>query len=187
MNTRYFYLSMTLIIFLLLQGCATLSREQCLLNDWDSIGFRDGSQGYPFDRIHAHTEACESYQIEPHIPSYIGGRERGLQQIYCTEEMGFQEGDKGEAYQNVCSDEGESAFMRGYLAGLDSVRNRLEADLRDKSAEVYRKTSEVARIDNEKERKRQLEVLDRMQDELEHLETRRKDVIQLLDRAYRLY
>lgn len=34
----------------LLAGCATLSKQECLIGDWQAIGYNDGVAGYHSDR-----------------------------------------------------------------------------------------------------------------------------------------
>ncbi len=36
----------TLLFVFLLTGCATLSQEECVNANWQTIGFEDGIQGY---------------------------------------------------------------------------------------------------------------------------------------------
>ncbi len=172
----------------LLPACASLSKEECLRNDWDAIGFRDGSQGYTFDRIHSHEEACRDYNIVPSVARYQNGRERGLF-VYCTEEVGFREGEQGKSYQNVCTPQQEVAFMHGYMNGLDSAKSALELDLERKTDEVLDKSTSIARMDTRKDKKERedaLKELDRLENELDQLKTEHTKLIQLLERAQRL-
>lgn len=185
---RVFLQPLLWLSIILLPACASLSKEECLRNDWDAIGFRDGSQGYPFARIHSHEEACSDYHIMPNISRYQNGRERGLF-VYCTEEVGFREGEQGNTYQNVCSEQQEIAFMRGYFNGLDSAKNALEWDLQRKTDEVLDKSTYIARMSdrkNKKEREDALKELDRLEGELNQLKTEHTKLIQLLERAQRL-
>jgi hypothetical protein len=167
----------------LLTGCASLSKEECLRNDWAAIGFRDGTEGYAMKRIHEHEEACRAYHIVPDLAAYQAGRDRGLIH-YCTEANGFHEGEQGVAYQRVCPTAREDRFIHGYRRGLDSARRNVELDMQMKTVELLRKTSEVARIDDKEKRERELKSLDQLESELQSLQSTHKNLIQLLQRVH---
>lgn len=38
----------------LLSGCATLSKEECMVGDWQTIGYNDGVAGYHSERLTSH-------------------------------------------------------------------------------------------------------------------------------------
>ena len=103
-----------LALLSLLSGCATLSEGECLHSDWYDIGFRDGRQGAPPDRISRHAEACGEHGIAPDRARYIDGHEAGLEH-YCTRHSGLAAGQSGAAYQNVCPLPEEDAFLEDFL------------------------------------------------------------------------
>jgi len=117
-----------LALLSLLSGCATLSEGECLHSDWYDIGFRDGRQGAPPDRISRHAEACGEHGIAPDRARYIDGHEAGLEH-YCTRHSGLAAGQSGAAYQNVCPLPEEDAFLAGYSVGhaLYRVHGRLSS------------------------------------------------------------
>ena len=45
-------------VFLLLEGCATLSKNECLQAQWYDIGFTDGAGGHTLTRIGKPRKAC---------------------------------------------------------------------------------------------------------------------------------
>ena len=76
----------------LLGACATgMSRDECALADWQTIGYEDGLRGFPAERIGAHRVACAKHQVTPNLAAYTGGRERGLRE-YCQPKNGFRAG-----------------------------------------------------------------------------------------------
>ncbi len=117
-----------LVLLGLLGGCASLSEGECRHSDWYDIGFRDGRQGAPPDRVSRHAEACGEHGVAPDRARYREGHEAGLQH-YCTRHSGFTAGESGAAYHNVCPAAEEGAFLEGYTLGqaLHRVRGRLSA------------------------------------------------------------
>jgi hypothetical protein len=127
------------VLFLLaagvLGGCATLSEEECALSDWHTIGFEDGSRGYPADRLGDHRKACAKHGYVPDFEAYRAGREAGLAE-YCQPSRGFAVGSAGGQYHGVCPGRLEPGFLDGYRAGVElynlranvaSANNRLHA------------------------------------------------------------
>ena len=99
-----------------LNGCATLSEEQCLVGDWYGIGVADGQNGYSFERLGEHNEACASHGVIPDAAVYEQGRQQGLRS-YCTPQIGFREGRQGDSYRGVCPSHLEADFLAGYSDG----------------------------------------------------------------------
>ena len=105
-----------LLAAILLGSCATgMSRDECALADWQTIGYEDGLRGFPAEHIGAHRVACaKPGDAEP--PAYSAGRERGLRE-YCQPKNGFRAGLNGTGYANVCSGSTETAFVNAYQWG----------------------------------------------------------------------
>jgi hypothetical protein len=111
-----------------LGGCATLSEGECRNSDWYDIGFRDGRQGEPQDRISRHAGACAEHGVTPDRARYLEGHQAGIEH-YCTQHNGLSAGQSGGVYQGVCPVGEEDAFLSGYSVGqaLYRVRSRLNA------------------------------------------------------------
>lgn len=145
---RYFPLALLLAVALIVTGCASLSKEECLAADWYTIGVEDGANGYAISRIGAHRKACAEVGVQPDMARYNQGRDMGLQQ-FCTRERGYREGERGRSYSGVCPPNLEPMFMQGYLAGQEKYKikqdiRRLESDL----AQVRQDTTDLrARLD----------------------------------------
>lgn len=101
-----------------LGGCATLSEEECALSDWRTIGFEDGSHGYPANRLGDHRKACAEYGYAPDTAAYRAGRQEGLE-LYCQPSRGFSLGAAGGQYRGVCGAGLEAGFLDGYRAGVE--------------------------------------------------------------------
>ena len=116
---------------LILAGCASLSKSQCLNADWYAVGLEDGAVGRPLERLGDHRRACAEYNVTPQTERYLGGRNEGLK-TFCNYERGYSNGRAGYAYVPVCA--AESGFSAGYQRGrelhdltqrLTEVRNHI--------------------------------------------------------------
>lgn len=85
----------------LLSGCATLSKQECMVGDWQAIGYNDGVAGYSVERLASHSKACAKVSVAPDYQAWERGRELGLQQ-YCTADSAYNVGRRGNALNNVC-------------------------------------------------------------------------------------
>lgn len=115
------------LLSLLLAGCATLSREQCLHGDWYGIGLADGQMGQPASRIDQHASACAQYGVGPDSKLYMEGRAQGLLD-YCRYDNAFATGLRGQRYQGVCPPEMDAAFDRYNGAAFEIYRLHQELD-----------------------------------------------------------
>jgi hypothetical protein len=147
-----------------LGGCASLSESECLMSDWYDIGFRDGRQGRPTDRINQHVKACAEHGAAPERERYLDGHFAGLES-YCTPHNGLAVGRAGHSYAGVCASRDERAFMHGYSLGhslhraqgrlysINSEISSIEAKLKDKeSTEEERAVAIFRRVQLEGER-----------------------------------
>jgi Protein of unknown function (DUF2799) len=123
-------------------GCATgMSKDECALADWQTIGYEDGLRGFPAERIGAHRVACAKHQVTPNLAAYSAGRERGLRE-YCQPKNGFRVGLHGGGYANVCSGPTETAFVDGYRYGRQIHDAR--AELRSTHARLRNAREDLA-------------------------------------------
>jgi hypothetical protein len=114
----------------LLAGCAGPSADVCRLADWRMVGYEDGLNGRPADRIGTHRVGCAKHQVVPDLAAYTEGRERGLRE-YCQPKSGFRVGLDGRYYANVCSGPTEAAFVDAYRSGrqIHDARSELRQTL----------------------------------------------------------
>jgi hypothetical protein len=101
---------------LLLCGCATLQKNECLHADWKSIGFEDGVRGHTGDRIGRHRKACAQYGVAPDVDLYESGRQQGLLE-WCRPHHGYRLGIRGKHYNGVCPDSLETDFLAALEQG----------------------------------------------------------------------
>lgn len=166
MKKSLFFLPVT-AVFLLLNGCATLSEEECRTANWPEIGYSDGVDGHPRSRLESHAEACAKVGVRPHREAYFAGRERGLE-VYCTPENGFRVGRAGQSYQSVCPASRATGFVERYEAG----RRIYEAEQRVERAENERRTLEQ-RLDRAKDDAERRQIRDQLRDMDRRLRTER--------------
>ena len=105
-----------LAVLILLQGCATLDRDECKLADWRLIGYQDGVAGKSAARVGEYREDCAKHAVVPDLDAYRAGREEGLQQ-YCTASNGYRLGNAGRGFAAVCPTALEDNFREAYNAG----------------------------------------------------------------------
>jgi len=122
-----------LLLCLLLAGCASLSKNECLTGDWRTIGYEDGAEGQPRERIGAHQQACAEYGITPDFTIYQQGYDQGLI-LFCTPRQGFFKAKSGYVYTGICPAELEEGFLQGYDGGREiflksGESSRLHRDL----------------------------------------------------------
>lgn len=103
-------------LILLLQGCATLDKDECKLADWRLIGYQDGVAGKSAARVGEYREDCAKHDVVPDLDAYRAGREEGLQQ-YCLASNGYHLGNAGHGFAAVCPVALEADFREAYNAG----------------------------------------------------------------------
>lgn len=105
-----------LVLTATLQGCASLSEEDCLTADWAVMGEADGQQGRPVSEINRYRRQCAQYGVVPDTQAYLEARERGLA-LFCTHDNGYDQGRSGAPHRLVCPAAVEPDFRRGYDLG----------------------------------------------------------------------
>ena len=98
------------VLAILLSGCASgLSKEECHLADWRTIGYEDGVRGLAQSRISGHRKACAEHGVAMNLDAYRGGWDEGVRR-YCQPANGFRQGRAGSRYNGVCPADLEPAF-----------------------------------------------------------------------------
>jgi|GEM_PF-4763980 len=172
-----FFSCFYILLFCNLSGCATLSKDQCTVGDWRTIGKTDGQSGRPLKYFAKHKSACLDHKIKVNKAQYIQGRVEGLKS-YCKIQHQVDLGIKGIHYSPVCSGKValllKDANQLGYQIytikndiqnSLDQIsevrsqmkaknikadeRDRLEDEERRLQDQVQRLTNEVKRFKSE--------------------------------------
>jgi len=106
------------IILLILTGCATMTAEQCVAADWQTIGHQDAMEGRASGHLRHHIDACSDHGITANETAYTAGHAEGAR-AFCTPANGFRLGRSGGANNNICPDDLANAFSVTYEAGRD--------------------------------------------------------------------
>jgi hypothetical protein len=104
------------LVAVTLTACSTMSRPECEVSDWHSVGFEDGARGASVARIGDYRKACSKYNVSPDLDAYRSGYAQGVE-TYCREANGFKVGSGGGAYGGICPAELEEDFLTGYRDG----------------------------------------------------------------------
>lgn len=136
-------------------GCATLSKQECQLADWQAIGERDGMQGRAMDYLQNHAKACAKINIVPDKALWEQGRQQGLKR-YCTSSNAYNIGIAGQSLNLVCPPEQLATLQQANQRGLRvyDTRRQLDHDRteRDKLIEQYKKLRNGSNLDFKTER-----------------------------------
>ena len=133
------FVSVALTGVLMLSGCATLSESQCIANDWQTVGYRDGLGGTQSSQLLKHQNACVKHGIVPDRKAYLAGWEEGVEQ-YCQPNNGFSAGERGVRYAKFCPIHLKDAFYVAYKEGqqLYLARSEISTLQRSISQKEYR-------------------------------------------------
>jgi hypothetical protein len=142
-----------LLAGLVMQGCATLSKEECRVADWYAIGYEDGLRGYPSHRFGEHRKACAEHGVTPDLDRYSAGRLVGLGE-FCVPRNGYRLGRTGSGYGGVCPRKAEHLFLEAYEAGrrihvAEAEAKRLERRLQAQISELHTLEEELAATESE--------------------------------------
>ena len=112
-----------LAVLVMLQGCATLDKDECLLADWRLIGYQDGVAGKSAAVVGEYREDCARHAVVPDLDAYRDGREEGLQQ-YCKADNGYRLGNTGRGLPAICPTALEGDFRDAYNVGRELYQAR---------------------------------------------------------------
>lgn len=131
------------LISLVMCGCSSMSKDECLATDWRTIGYEDGIAGYSGDHIAQHRKACAKYGVRTDLTLYQEGRAQGLRE-YCQPANGYRLGTQGASYRGVCPVELERDFVDAFEAGHELYG--LQARVWDTEAQLNAKRQELDRV-----------------------------------------
>jgi len=135
-------LMMLMLAFTGIQGCASMSSEECLNSDWHAIGYEDGSRGYSADQFASKRKACAKHGITADFGAYQAGRREGLVE-FCQPARGYHLGTSGGRYNGVCDVALEGPFLEAYRVGFQLYS--LRSSVSDANSRIYSAESELER------------------------------------------
>lgn len=95
-----------------------MDKDECLVADWQAIGYEDGAKGYPLSHLGKHRKACSEYGITPDMERYEQGRLAGLQE-YCIPSNGYALGKSGKKLNRVCKAPLAKDFEQAWSDGAE--------------------------------------------------------------------
>jgi len=124
-----------MVLVLLIQGCAGLSREECMVADWRLIGYQDGVAGKSPAAVGSYRKDCAEHAVVPDLDAYRAGRAEGLLE-YCKADNGYRLGKSGHGFPAVCPAPLEPDFRAAYRQGREiylalSAVNETHAQIHD--------------------------------------------------------
>jgi hypothetical protein len=127
-------------------GCASqsLTQNQCVAGDWQTVGQRDGQAGLATTQLLAHQEACGKFGLVPDRERYLLGWNDGVQS-YCRADRGFELGASGSGHQDVCPADVREDFLVAYEQGRELYQARYDVNRLERALSRHRERLE--RID----------------------------------------
>lgn len=138
------------VLLLLVQGCATLDRDQCQVADWRLIGYQDGVLGKPAGTIGTYREDCAKHAVVPDLDAWQTGRAEGLRE-YCTSSNAFRIGRSGHAWPVVCPEPVDAVMQSAYEDGRAIFLARSE--VKDTHGQIHRRENRITTLENDKKEK----------------------------------
>lgn len=128
-----------------LQGCASLSKSECLSANWEDVGFRDGANGRPEEYVIQHAKACSKVNVVPDRGAWLHGREQGLER-FCVPYRAYQIGERGGGFDaGICRNFDQDRLVSAYERGREV--NRLGNELAYLDSEIHDIRHELERDD----------------------------------------
>lgn len=118
-----------------LTACATLSKSECQVANWEIIGLKDGANGRAPSYISEHQSACSKHGVKADLNTYLLGHAKGVKQ-YCTYDKGYSLAADGNRYNNNCVANQFPEFQKGYVKGqrayeyiaeINNLRSRISS------------------------------------------------------------
>lgn len=128
-SIKPFTLMLSIVGGLFLTSCATLSKEECTMGNWQMIGYNDGVSGHYMNRLASHTKACAKVGVTPDYEAWERGRTLGLKK-YCTVSNAYNIGRRGQSLNNVCPADSVNNLQMVNQQGLDyyTLSQQIEED-----------------------------------------------------------
>jgi hypothetical protein len=123
-----------------LQGCASLSKSECLSANWEDVGVRDGANGRGEEYLIQHSKACAEVGVTPDRESWLKGRDRGLER-FCVPQRAFSIGESGSGFDvGICRGFDEDRLSRAHQLGYDVHRIGQDLSALDNDIRYIRST-----------------------------------------------
>ena len=169
-------------VLVVLTGCASLSKDECLSANWEDIGVRDGANGQPEEYLIQHSTACAKVNVAPDRGAWLHGRERGLER-FCVPQRMYNIGEYNGSFDvGICRNFDQERLLDAYEKGREVHRradtlSEIDAEARDIRTKLEKKDLEQKERERLAYRLGQLEY-ERVDAEraLEHARRRARDL-----------
>lgn len=115
-NKILFKVLILTIVLSALASCSTLSKNECLNADWQTIGYQDGYKGRLKSRLNKHRKSCAEYGVKPKLEEYLTGYDKGLTE-YCKPVRGYRRGLLGYNNKRICKGDTRKQYNNAYRYG----------------------------------------------------------------------
>ena len=173
----FFYL--LVVSSALLNGCATMTADECKVANWSDVGLRDGVDGAALSRLDDRVKDCAQAKVAVDTARYLQGREQGLLQ-YCRIENATPLGLSGKRYDGVCPAPIDGEFRRRLRLGRDVHDARVAA--RSLEANIGAAEERLRAAPNDEDRRRAREALRDLDSDIRRARDRQRDAERALDR-----
>ncbi len=163
----------------LLNGCATMSADECKVANWSEVGLRDGLDGAALSRLDYRVKDCAEAKVAVDTQRYLQGRDQGLLQ-YCQIEKAVPLGLNGGTYNGVCPVPLDGEFRRRFRLGRDVFDARQA--VRTLEGNINGAEDRLRTAPNDEERRRAREALRDLDFEIRRSRDRQRDAERALDR-----
>ncbi len=116
-------LTIAITTVLIVVGCSTMDKGECVTANWHQLGIKDGNKGYNKSNISKYASDCGEHGIRPNQAQYLSGWQKGIV-TFCTRDNGFYHGIKGRSYENSCPASLKDKFYSAYLTGKNVYREQ---------------------------------------------------------------
>lgn len=129
---------------IILTSCASMTKEECAVADWKSVGERDGAAGRGLKYFARNVDACKKTNARPDQAAWQEGHAIGARR-YCTPENGLLAGNNGKNYNNICPIDLQAEFLSAYQLGQQ--RHSLLQEHRTKASGVASNKSTISDLE----------------------------------------
>ena len=111
-----------LISSFIVNGCSSLSKEDCSNKNWFKLGKSDAMSGEVEPKTSDYRRDCSEHGLQIKSMDYLKGFEKGLEE-YCSYDNGISDGEDGENTHTLCEKE-NPAYKKGYLVGFREFKTK---------------------------------------------------------------
>lgn len=139
---------------LVLAGCSSISRNDCVQTNWYKVGYDGALQGKQASSVKQPWElSCtKNHGIKINGAEFNKGYSAGLDEL-CTEPGGMRLGRSGGTYERVCSKKTEPDFLKNYQLGkiehTAARMSNLEDEVQDLRRQIRDRDSKIKDLESE--------------------------------------